>query len=323
MVFNPNQKRGKSTPESRGGSFAPAESTLVSIEEAHDLERKILEGLDLDVDRAAVKKKIVKQMGDDLSGQFSRAQILEAMSWCFSEGDPIWSKTDKMDSKEIAETLSRKIVDQWALSSGDRNIVANGLQAAVQREFGLVDVATGHLIEPSPLVGQPVLQRIEKIGNNAVVRAALRSQYNTTQAWLKANGIRNVTVFRGMTLPDDMKHRPAVDQFTSVRLQPASSFSASERTALSFTGGGTGSVVVVARVPASKVLSTARTGWGCLPEREVVLLGGHYRVLMVDAQNKSAMFMEDKISRLMRSGASAQRGANGQMNPGGMAQGGG
>lgn len=57
----------------------------------------------------------------------------------------------------------------------------------------------------------------------------------------------------------------------NVKLQPASSFSAQYSTANTFAGGN--GTVYLCKIPASQVLGTYLTGFGCTGEHEVVVLG--------------------------------------------------
>lgn len=60
----------------------------------------------------------------------------------------------------------------------------------------------------------------------------------------------------------------------SVALQPLSSFSANDRVADAlFSRGGEYQLFVSARVPVSRILSTAQTGFGAKHEAEMVVLG--------------------------------------------------
>src|SRR5581483_9677618 len=74
-------------------------------------------------------------------------------------------------------------------------------------------------------------------------------------------------LFRGVVLdriPADIEEGAT----KQMRLQPLSSFSSNLKNALSF-----GDVLIGTRVPAERVFSCPRTGFGCLPESEFVLLG--------------------------------------------------
>ena len=70
---------------------------------------------------------------------------------------------------------------------------------------------------------------------------------------------------------DLLENRPAVGE-ADLALQPISSFSTSYRTARGFGSGGDTQTVIACVVPVEHILSTAKTGFGCLSEGEVTVL---------------------------------------------------
>lgn len=183
-------------------------------------------------------------------------------------------------------SLESRLVKSWASSSGDSNVVSVAMQVAVRDTFGMKD-------EDLALTA---LTSLDKVGNaggiyNAaasrlylgglgspppsdVMREGLKEfiagMYRSTQADLAARGITEFAVVRGMTIGDDK----SVGALVNTSMQPASSFTTRMAIADQFTqGGDNGSgTLYFARVPASQVLSTFRSGWGCTGEREVVVL---------------------------------------------------
>jgi hypothetical protein len=109
--------------------------------------------------------------------------------------------------------------------------------------------------------------KFDTSAEKATFRAGLRdfalAQYHNTQKHLSSMGIKEVYVARGMKLQGSGPEQ------VQVKLQPASSFSANYGTAKSFAGGKS---VFLAKVPASQVLSSYVTGFGCSSEHEVVVL---------------------------------------------------
>jgi len=72
-------------------------------------------------------------------------------------------------------------------------------------------------------------------------------------------------------------------KLVDLKLQPASSFSARYSTARSFSGGHS---VYLVKVPASMVLGTYRTGFGCTSEHEVVVLANkNLEAVKIGAKN--------------------------------------
>jgi hypothetical protein len=95
---------------------------------------------------------------------------------------------------------------------------------------------------------------------------------------LKDQNVASITLYRGQTAFPESTHEHGlagnVIQDTSI-MRPISSWSASYDTAAgSFAGAAeTGGVIMTAQVPASQILSTPRTGFGCLNEHEFTVLG--------------------------------------------------
>lgn len=126
-----------------------------------------------------------------------------------------------------------------------------------------------------------------------VLRAIAQEIYANTQEALKAMGVDELVLFRGMAIEPESPllqvgkvvqsgtgtiyretYPYRVARYVPLRMQPISSFSASLRTASSFTFGerGQAHAIVAVRVPREKVFSTCISGMGCLAEAEVVVL---------------------------------------------------
>lgn len=166
-------------------------------------------------------------------------------------------------------------VRQWAESSNDHNPTSLQAQITAEREFGLkntvkwdVDKSMQEAIAERAPVLAPVQSRL------------LRAMYDRTQEQLAKAGVTEITVARGMGLNRNDADR-AIGS-TTVTMRPMSSWTTNIATSDDFAFSQAGeltspnpkAVRVVARVPASQVLSMPGTGYGCLEEYEVVLLGG-------------------------------------------------
>jgi len=101
------------------------------------------------------------------------------------------------------------------------------------------------------------------LASSATQRKFLRAQYEATQEFLAAHGIKEVAVFRGA---DGVKHPKGTRVDTQVN--PMESTTTDADTARAF-----GDCHLATMVPASRVFSTYRTGVGCNSESEIVLLG--------------------------------------------------
>jgi len=187
------------------------------------------------------------------------------------------------DLKKIRDNAFRSIIARWAMSSNDNDILSLATQRAVTDELRLSNVADW--AKESGDVADQVNDVYVK--NEKALRAMVRSQYNRTQADLKAAGITHVTVYRGMhvtgdTAPwafgDDGKAMKAGDEVSAPKWRPISSWSGAATVANEFaytdemrTSGETG-LVLKTTVPAELVFSTPRTGFGCLLEEEWVIM---------------------------------------------------
>jgi hypothetical protein len=114
-------------------------------------------------------------------------------------------------------------------------------------------------------------------------RAILRTMYNETQAELKSRGITEVRLSRGVSFPKEQAAywEEQKGQSVVIGTNALESWSVSRLVAGMFAGSGakgqaTGDVGVVLEtvVPAERILSTPATGFGCLTEGEVIVLGG-------------------------------------------------
>lgn len=177
-------------------------------------------------------------------------------------------------------SLVASLISAWAGSSGDHQPVSVANQLSIRDAFDMPheSVATDalHLIVKSKASEQDVYnQAAAHLGlkhdteeQRATLRAGLRdfalAQYHETQEHFKQLGIKDVYVARGMKLQPGDKA-----EHGKLRLQPASSFSANYDTAQGFSAGLSTFLV---KVPASQVLSTYVTGFGCTNEHEVVVL---------------------------------------------------
>lgn len=97
----------------------------------------------------------------------------------------------------------------------------------------------------------------------------LRAMYYTTQRELEAVGVTHVELYRGIQAGPDGRDRFLLGARLPYRANPLESWSLSLGTARAY-----GDVVLRTVVPARRVLSTCRTGFGSLSGYEFVVLGG-------------------------------------------------
>ena len=160
-----------------------------------------------------------------------------------------------MENPKIA---ADHLVRQWAQSSGDHETASIAVQMMAAKEFGLSNAAN-----PAKVYGHDeaeVESYIGRAGNR--IPQYLQAVYANTQEHLAKAGVTEITLYRGM-------HHIELEKRGTVRMNPLSSFSTSQESAMNF-----GKVVIKVKVPASQVFSTSISGPGCYNEAEMVVLGG-------------------------------------------------
>jgi hypothetical protein len=188
--------------------------------------------------------------------------------------------TDQADEILVGSHLfAQRTVDTWAETSSDNNSTSLALQLAVAKHFGLPEdqtiFNTSAQFEPhgsKELAMKGANAELAKFGK--AYDTLVTSIYDRTQAMLKADGIKTVTLFRGTT---EREAGPAGTDKT-VQLNPLSASSYKGDEAASFASMRAGRLedqrIIVATIPASRVFSTYLTGPGCTGESEVLLIGG-------------------------------------------------
>lgn len=168
-------------------------------------------------------------------------------------------------------------VSQWASNSGDSERHSVWMQMAAKDEFGTTgDPFAGW--NPSRAYGSSKADVISQYPKyEPMYRTIARRMYEQTQDELAKDGIEYVSVYRGMSFGNPP---PTWAQYGLQRaeLQPINSFSVDKGTAKRFAnglagnGGGSHKILVKARVPRSRIIGSARSGFGCLSEGEFVIM---------------------------------------------------
>jgi len=230
--------------------------------------------------RSRIKAAACARIGAKLSEKFTRDEIREAADLL---KDPM---EDRRYSPEVGDEVVSAIQRSWASTSGDHNAIAVGLQRVAEEVFELNNAELDHLApRGSPVQTQVFEEKVARIADNRVVHAAVQAIYDDTQAGLREDGVRQLTLVRGMVVSDDVA--VPEDRAVPMRglLQPLSSFSTRLEDATEFGVSGDmdgRGVVMMARVQANRVFSVStRSGVGCVREHEVVILGGPLAVKAV------------------------------------------
>ena len=187
------------------------------------------------------------------------------------------------DSGPEAEKLAvRAMVSTWAGSSGDNHTESVAMQRIAQELFGLDDAyMPGSRDDDHPLYRSEFDAAVEKSLARGTKgrRAFLQAMYDSTQEWLRDNDIEAIECYRGMRAYPSTKPMERIypwtdadvdeDGFVHIAQQPMSSWAvANKRQAAGF-----GPYILSAIIPREKILATPATGYGCLGESEVVVIG--------------------------------------------------
>lgn len=259
---------------------------------ADDAEKAREEEIDrscfMDKDEFNKSREVVTNPGDQYGSSFN-GQPSQAEAISGDVKDRIVNDlTDRMaltpgEMQRLADTLGvdtryeavNDFIHQWAITAGDGNELSLAIQEAATREFGL-----GKFSYDVSNVSREIVDMYNKeIGD--ILEKFCRVQYEATQEMFKAKGIEYVDLFRGVDnryvqgLTDDVRHSIAISyEKGAVRgatMNPLSSYAPNYTTARQFAGNN--GVIQYSRVHASEIMSTCRTGNGCLSEWEYVVMG--------------------------------------------------
>jgi hypothetical protein len=193
--------------------------------------------------------------------------------------------SEKKARKDDVSTAT--FVSAWASSSGDHRGLSCSVQHIAQELYGIPEediewggVSLGRVESiKDALFHQchynatgmnstfeiPYTTEHEKV-YVAGVKAMLTAQYNITQEFLKTNGIKELSLYRGIKDYDDYPDN-YYEQTLAKCYQPLSSFAPDLSTAFNF-----GNKILQVKAPASQIQSLFTTGYGCANEYEVVLI---------------------------------------------------
>lgn len=163
---------------------------------------------------------------------------------------------------ERKQVFADGLVHDWAESSGDMHASSLANQFAANEEFG-TDSANEFIVERWKNMQVKAPKYFESSGMKAR-RNALRTMYANTQKQLKAAHVDYVTLYRGVGSSADHigEHEEA-----TINSNPLESWTTNPNIAMRF-----GHNTLKARVHRSRILSTAKTGFGCLNENEYVVI---------------------------------------------------
>jgi hypothetical protein len=315
-TFDPNKhpRHDAGTPGGKGGEFAPKQGeafdtkTAETFRDLSEWENESFgtkpisysNGTELQLGKVysdKIKAAIAVALGDRLAQEPAAQEFVKAVhdaGYQIVNRYEIPNDAPNADYRKIAAT----IVSTWAATSGDSNPLSITMQKAVHDEFNLKARIDHFGISMEQAYDQAIKQMVRHSGGAsldgdisslipggkekmyATMKVFARQMHNETQADLKAQGIKELHLYRGVKMSVGHRYSGTIGAFRNTELQPASSFSSSFYTAAAF-----GSTTMMVKVPASRVLGTWRTGFGCQNEEEVVLLGGRINTLWATKKN--------------------------------------
>lgn len=214
-------------------------------------------------------------------GKATPAQIAQAVRMQNAKKDnyTTWamqgtSEADKM----VRNATCSSLVKLWAQTSNDDYPASLAIQEAVKKQFNLSDSSDWPMSDETR---KKVADITNKHGK--VLQSYVQATYDLTQEFLAKQGIKEITVYRGVRDVASLGGVADSTEIFDVKTRPASAWSVNPQTAKSFASeldysnvtdvkrivGG----VIQSVVDVSQVLGMAGTGMGCFHEFETVLLG--------------------------------------------------
>ena len=246
--------------------------------------------------------KIISQSGPDIKDLVERIKarggkvtfdeakdLLEMINLRQRQIDPLkeYHIADINDA-EIADHLryqiSSDLIKNWAITSNGNDFVSLAMQDVAKKEFG-ISAAANWQIDPE---NQKKIDKIVKNNGNLLGRF-LRAQYDATQEYFNRKGITKVTLYRGVK--KFANHEivestfPNGGRFTAtLGLRPLSAWSTSRRVAEVFASAFEQSRLFRKEFDVKDILCFPGTGFGCLDEKEMVVIGGNTKNIDVSGQ---------------------------------------
>lgn len=197
----------------------------------------------------------------------------------------------------LKQRIMKEIVRSWAESS-NKTITSMLVQQVAGEMFGVEEQAKIKDVLGAGGAGT-LYQILQEMGDKGeqfnlspqqkrALQAILKGMHESTQEYFRSKGITHITIYRGVKLPKDAVSKDVIDGEIvdqMIMSRPLSSWATTAREAQNFASPGKDNigVVMAAVVPVEDVLSIPLTGFGCLSEDEVVLIGHPREVKMVNS----------------------------------------
>ena len=281
--------------------------------------------------RRVMKQEIVKEVGARLLAKLEATTAVPKTYHDLSVqqklslfiGDPSGPEPGRLykneTNEQLAMTAADQLVRQWAESSSDSEALSLAVQETVRQRFGCQGATT-----PAAHSSKEAVERAKSLCENHsdVLKMYVEATYESTQAQLKAAGITELMLYRGMHFREEEKPDwlqavtkggaqvevtsvgrsgaayAVLCQQTAVKLNPLSSFCANQGNAQNFAAEGAVRVVLATRVKAERIFSTFWTGPGCMNEDEVTIIAPRGRDAS-SSMDQSRMMIFDRVAEPM------------------------
>lgn len=215
--------------------------------------------------------KMNEEVNDETFEQFQRRQLRKEYQSLISKSTQ-YTHPSPESEQALKEATLRVLVASWAVSSNDSNPLSLAIQDVAQKMFK-IDWAVGWDDDVAKRNFRPSTE----FADDKVLKSFVKAQYDATQKYLAAKGIKKVTLYRGMQglITNDYGDGSEIET-AEILLRPLSAWSTHVLEADAFAGRGNGGdgVVIKATIPAQDIFSIPLTGFGCLDEYEVVIKSG-------------------------------------------------
>jgi hypothetical protein len=244
----------------------------------------------------ALEQFTAELIGSQYVGRADSPEILSRLAYMLSQTQ------ETENTSSLAEAASSLLIASWANSASDSNRVSLALQRAVAGAFqdkaeGIDNWDESFANKTAAIDAAELYKKYQRTLTDFVT-----TMYDHTQSYLEDHHIHELILTRGMGWQranrpewygEIQQQHPNIltrleDTFVDqarVKLNPLSSFSTDYRTAVESFAQDDERLVVVARVPADRVISTFMTGFGCASEDEVVVLGGKLDAVVLGGEH--------------------------------------
>lgn len=233
------------------------------------LDRTVRRDL-FDQTKQALGAKMLERMGADQLAQYDYVRTVYRDGAPDQPGDTLTAQVQADGAKRLAGSLAKALDGELDMSE------SMGMQRAAATEFGLAASRT-HLMDYDETLPADVKKDKvqETVAAAPVFRAYLRAAYDTTQAYLAQQGIKEVTIMRGFVSQQDHLVGPN----TFVMNNPISAWTQNKADGEYGAGHSEpiyNGYVVSMKVPASRVLATWKTGAPAFLDSPIIILGGSH-----------------------------------------------